>query len=51
MKIFICVAVVVDVVLFNRSTYCVIKIYCGNCKVIKRRMKWAMAVGGRQVKI
>lgn len=51
MKIFIYVAVIVDVGLFIRSNYCFIKIYWGNCKVIKRRMKWAMAVDGRQVKI
>jgi hypothetical protein len=51
MKIFIRVAVVIDVGLFIRRTYCVIKICCGNCKVIKRRMKWEMVVHGRQVKI
>ena len=51
MKIFIHVAVVIDVGLFIRLTYYVIKICCDNCKVIKRRMKWEMVVHGRQVKI
>jgi hypothetical protein len=51
MKIFIRFAVVIDVSLFIRRTYCVIKIRCGNCKVIKRRMKWEMDVHGRQVEI
>lgn len=51
MKIFIHVAVVIDVGLFIRLTYYVIKICYDNCKVIKRRMKWEMVVHGRQVKI
>ena len=48
MKIFIRVAVVINVGLFIRRAYYGIKIFC---KVIKRRMKWEMVVHGRQVKI
>jgi hypothetical protein len=51
MKMLIRVAVVIYLGLFIRRTYWVITICCGNCKVIKRRMKLEVVVHGRQVKI